>query len=77
MKEENKRINYYHILLKPFNIKLKKYKNELKKFINNRYPKLNLNYIFEKYKESTISYFSLGDNNSITLYIDQEEIDIK
>ena len=71
MKEENRRINYYHILLFSFNIKLEKYKNKFKKFINNRYPNLKLNNVFEKYKDSTVSYFSLGDKNSITLYIDQ------
>ena len=70
MKEENRRINYYHILLSSFNIKLEKYKNKFKKFINNRYPNLKLNNVFEKYKDSTVSYFSLGDNG-ITLYIDQ------
>ena len=73
IKTEKGKMNYYHILLYPLNIILGKYKNYFKKFINDRYPKLRLNNIFEKYKNSHISYFSLG-NDGITLYLDQKYI---
>ena len=73
IKTEKGEIKYCHVLLYEKNIILGEHKNTFKNFIKKRYPKLKLNNVFEKYKKSEVSYFSIG-SDGITLYVDQKFI---